>query len=66
MKWHCNTCGQLTKAEVTEVHTGNLSKTRCNRCDVVVPRVVDLTHPMPCIVSVRVTDDMIENDEIPY
>ena len=66
MKWHCDTCGEIAKAEVTEAYSGDLSKTRCNRCDKGVPRVIDLTQPMLCILSVCVTDAMIENDEIPY
>ena len=62
-KWHCNACGELTKADATEKYEGNLSKTTCNRCSEVVPRVIDLTKPMVCIVSVRVEDD---DSETPY
>lgn len=30
------------------------------------PREIDLTEPMVCIQSVVVTDEMIENDDIPF
>ena len=30
------------------------------------PRIIDLTEPIPCIVSVKVTEDMIKNGTIPF
>ena len=30
------------------------------------PRIIDLTEPIPCIVSVKVTDEMIKNGTIPF
>lgn len=66
MKWHCDNCGELEQGEVTEKTIGDQSQTLCNLCRQRVPRIIDLTQPMPCIVSVRVTEDMEENGDIPY
>ena len=49
---------KLLNAE-REAHTTQPSEAKA-------PRVIDLTEPMPCIVSVKVTEEMIENDEIPF
>ena len=66
MKWHCTHCGELEKGEVIEKVIGDQSQTLCNRCHQRVPRIIDLTKPMPCIVSVRVTDEMEESGDIPF
>ena len=65
MKWECVNCGELDKNKVTVKYRGDLSRTVCNLCGPVVPRVIDLTKPMVVMQSVEVTDEM-ENDEIPF
>ena len=76
----CWDCGLRKNTEVTEETYGELSDHFCNHCGEIVskidapvapqhcpePREIDLTEPMVCIVSVRITESMIENDEIPF
>ena len=76
----CWKCGTLKSSEITEELYGDQSDYYCNQCGEIVnknyqpaprefcpePREIDLTEPMPCIVSVIVTEEMIENDEIPF
>ena len=78
--FNCWECGLLKKAEVTEELYGDQSFLYCNHCGdsaekiyqpslpehCTEPREIDLTEPMPCIVSVIVTEKMIEDDEIPF
>ena len=78
----CFTCEQdlLKSTEVTEEFYGDQSDYYCNHCGRRVekvdtpeyrqhcpePREIDLMKPMVCIVSVIVTDEMIENGDIPF
>ena len=76
----CWDCGLRKNTEVTEETYGELSDYFCNHCGEIVskidapvapqhcpePREIDLTEPMVCIVSVRITESMIENDDIPF
>ena len=78
----CWKCEQylLKRTEVTEEFYGDQSDYYCNQCCEIVsknyqpappehctgPREIDLTEPMPCIVSVIVTEKMIEDNEIPF
>ena len=59
-------CEEVDRQTQREANSLETLEHEAYACDKVVPRVIDLTHPMPCIVSVCVTDAMIENDEIPY
>ena len=74
-QYECVACETtLTKQGIWECHSpcGSWSTYRCNACnhkviEVLPPvREIDLTEPMHLIQSVEVTDEMIENDEIPY
>lgn len=70
----------LKRTEVTEELYGDQSDYYCNRCgrrvqknyQPVPPehcteaREIDLTQPMVCIVSVIVTEKMIEDGDIPF
>ena len=78
----CFNCEQylLKRMEVTEEFYGDQSDYYCNQCGEIVnknfqptlpehctePREIDLTEPMPCIVSVIVTEKMIEDNDIPF
>ena len=78
--YDCPNCGLRKHADVTEKCYGELCDFFCSACGELVdrlecppvqlecrsPRVIDLTEPMPCIVSVKVTDEMIENGTIPF
>lgn len=70
----------LKRTEVTEEFYGDQSDYFCNFCGAIVeknyqptlpehcsePREIDLTEPMVCIVSVVVTEKMIEDNDIPF
>ena len=78
--YRCPKCGLQKHADITEEVYGEFCYLFCNDCGEKVekvesppallecphPRVIDLTEPMPCIISVKVTDEMIENGEIPF
>ena len=78
--FNCPNCGLRKSSSITEELYGDQSFRYCNDCGAGVqkeyqpslpehctePREIDLTEPMPCIVSVRVTEKMIEDDDIPF
>ena len=69
--WECVHCGELNEEQVTGEAFGDQSYIYCKACfqrgnRVRVPRIIDLTQPMPCIVLVRVTEDMEESGDIPF
>ena len=69
--WDCPCCGRLPLAEVKQVERDETCLYACLKCDrepelVSKPRIIDLTEPMVVIQSVVVTEEMRENNEIPY
>ena len=57
--YFCNHCGEIVSKIDAPVAPQHCPEPR-------EPRIIDLTQPMPCIVSVRVTEEMEENDDIPF
>ena len=57
--YFCNQCSEVAEKMDTPPSPQHCPEPR-------EPRIIDLTKPMVCIVSVRVTEDMIENDDIPF
>ena len=62
----CDTYYPTGKDPTVMIFSG-FSLVECSNCNKPrEPREIDLTEPMPCIVSVKVTEEMIENDDIPF
>ena len=58
--YFCNHCGDFTEKIDTPQCPPHCPHPRSE------PRIIDLTKPMVCIVSVRVTEEMEENGDIPF
>lgn len=62
----CDTYYPTNKDPALMIFDG-FSLVECSNCKKSKePREIDLTEPMPCIVSVKVTDEMLEDGEIPF
>ena len=62
----CDTYYPTDKDPALMIFSG-LTLVECSNCKKPKePREIDLTEPMPCIVSVKVTDEMIEDGNIPF
>lgn len=57
--YFCNQCGAIVQKNDQPVIPPHCPESR-------EPRIIDLTEPMICIVSVVVTEKMIEDNEIPF